>query len=280
MMNAPPAVAQRLPVPGGGTGPAPRPAPAPPPAPVPKKQLAKMTMIGVAPPSPGAVAPPAAKPDLKPGVAQGSAPPSKPSGPPGQAAPRPSSPPVARQSGSHPPVNPFGGTMLMGAAADVSVGSQAGSVDAKDSGAQPDVGPAAPAPAAVISSQEQAAALSTTTPSVAPPEPVNHQKLPSEMPTVASAVSPSIGPGPAAASAVAREPAPPVAQPEWNKQIAASTADPLAVAKGTQTSAAGSLAIAPRQDGPSLVLLVVFGIFSLGVYPLVVWLARKRRSKA
>jgi hypothetical protein len=286
MMNAPPAVAQRLPSPGG-TGPAAMAAkPVPAPAPVPKKPLAKMTMIGVAPPSPGAVAPPAAKPELKMGtMVQSSVPPSKPSGPPGQgaaAAPRPSAPPAARQSGSRPPVNPFGGTMLMGAVDELLAGSQAGSVDANDLGAaipQPDViHPAAPATAAVTT-QDQAAALSTTTPSVAPPELANPQKLPSEMATVASAVSPPVGPGPAA-SAVSPVPAPPAAQPEWGKPAVANMADPLAVAGNKQTSSAGSLALAPPQKSPSLFLLLVLGLFTLGVYPLVIWLARKRRSKA
>ena len=173
--------------------------------------------------------------------------------------------------------------MLMGAAADVSAGSQASSVDSnsKDIGAaipQPDVRPAALATAAVTTSQDQAAALSTTTPSVAPPEPANPQKLPSEMATVASAVSPAIGPG-LAASAGAPVPAPPVAPPEWGKQVVTSTADPLAVARNPQTASAGSLALAPPQNSPSLFLPLLLGIFTLGVYPLVIWLARKRRSK-
>jgi len=170
--------------------------------------------------------------------------------------------------------------MLMGAVADVSPGSQADPLEAMDLGAaiaQPEVRPAAPATAAVTTSQEQSAALSTTTPSVAPPAPANPQKLPSEMATVASAVSPPIGPVPAA-SAASPVPAPPVAQPEWGKQVIATTADPLELAKSTQTSSAGS-PLAPPQKGPSLFLLLVLGIFTLGVYPLFIWLARKRRSK-
>jgi len=151
--------------------------------------------------------------------------------------------------------------MLMGAVPDASAGSQAGSVEAKDFGvpsiAEPDLRPAT---AAATTNQEQAA-LSTTTPSVAPPEPVNPEKLPNEMATVASAVSP------------------PVAKPQWEKQAEVSTADPLAVARDIQASPAGSLAIAPRQNSHSLVLLLVLGILTLGVYPLVVWLVRKRRAK-
>jgi hypothetical protein len=288
-MNAPPAVAQRLPSPGGGTGPVAKSAPAPvaAPAPVPKKSLAKMTMIGVAPPSPGAVAPPAAKGVMKTGtMVQGSVPPPTPLVPPAQvavAASRSSAlPPVARQGASRPPVNPFGGTMLMGAVADVSAGAQAASGDPKHfeaaAIAQLDGASPNPAKSAVITSQDQAAALSTTTPSVAPPEPVNPQKLPSEMATVASAVSPPHVPD-SADPAAARSPAPIVAQAEWDKQAIAAAADPLAVVRGSQTSSSGSLAIAPGNSGPSLVLRLVLGIFTLGIYPLVLWLARKRRAK-
>lgn len=285
MMNAPPAVAQRLPSPAAGTGSAAKPPPAPvaAPAPVPKKPLSKMTMIGVAPPSPGAVAPPGAKPESRTGtmMVQGSVPQVKPSVPPGQgaaAAPRPSAPPVARAGASRPPVNPFGGTMLMGAFADGSASAQASSGD-KEPGAPAIAQPegASPTPAnPAVSSQDQVAALSTTTPSVAPPEPANPQKLPSEMATVASAVSPAVVPGLVAA---ARAPAPLVAQPEWETQAIDSATDPLAVARDSRTSSPGSLAIAPRQNGSSLVLRLVLGVITLGIYPLVLCLVRKRRSE-
>jgi hypothetical protein len=141
--------------------------------------------------------------------------------------------------------------------------------------AEPDVRPAAPVKASITTSQDQAAALSTTTPSVAPPAPVNPEKLPSEMATVASAVAPAIEPG---LPPAVPEPTPVAAQPAWGQAVA-TTANPLAIAGDAHLSPPDSLALAPHQKNPKLVLRLVLGIFTLGLYPLVTWLARRRQTK-
>lgn len=98
MMNSPAAQAPRpVSPPGAPLGQAPWP-----------KSAAKATMIGVAPPSPGAVAPPPNKGPTAPSV---SGAPPQPVGV-GTSIPRPT--PPAPTAGTAP-VNPFGGTMLLGA---------------------------------------------------------------------------------------------------------------------------------------------------------------------
>jgi hypothetical protein len=98
MMNSPMAQAARPAAPAGA-----------PPGQVPwPKSAAKATMIGVAPPSPGAVAPPNKSPVAPPVVPAAGAPAPAHAG---QSMPRP----VPPAAGGTPPVNPFGGTMLMGA---------------------------------------------------------------------------------------------------------------------------------------------------------------------
>ncbi len=276
MMNAPPGVAQRLPSPGAA-GPVAKTAPIPAvPAGAPKKQLAKMTMIGVAPPSPGAVAPPAGKPESKTGtMVQPSVPPPKatvPSVRPG-AIPRPN--PAARPgAGASPPVNPFGGTMLMGAVPEVPAPTAPEPKMPSASTPPAEATPAA-APTASIPAPQDAAALSTTTPSVAPPAPANPEKLPSDMPTVASAIAPSLGPA---------NPAPPVqnlAQPrvDWDAPVSAM-ADANPATRATSSSATDSMALAPIPRQQPAYLTWLLAVLTLGIYPLVSWLSQKRKAKA
>lgn len=272
MMNAPPGVAQRLPSPGGA-GPVAKTGQVPAvPAAAPKKQMAKMTMIGVAPPSPGAVAPPAGKPDPKVGTqVQGSTPPPKPTVPsvrPGSI-PRPQ--PAARPgAGAAPPVNPFGGTMLMGAVPEVQAPPPAaGSLETKPLAVStpPADTPAVAAPTASIPALPDAAALSATTPSVAPPAPMNPQKLPSDMATVASAVAPTIEPAPPAANVA----------PHHGEWAAPSTGDALAFG-APPSIPPDSLALAqlPRQQ-PAYVTWML-AVMTLGIYPLITWLSKRRKA--
>jgi len=281
MMNAPPGAAQRLPSPVG-TGPAAKTVPVPAAPTMPKKNLAKATMIGVAPPSPGAVAPPVGKPEVKAGMpAQPSVSPTKPavtSGRPG-AVPGPA-PAVRPGPSGSPPVNPFGGTMLMGAVPDVQLPPAPaaapveapartggpGEADAGASGAG-----AAPAPATAafpMPSQDTAAALSATTPSVAPPPPTSAERLPSDMPTVASAIAPAIE-GVSTTGDTARAP-----QPNWVPPAAPATgSDP------SESPSPESWALAQRPAKPPAYLVWVLAVLTLGVYPLVTWLRRKATTK-
>lgn len=168
--------------------------------------------------------------------------------------------------------------MLLGAVAEVppAPGAAGRAISGSAKGfestalAQPDL-----RPGGITASQDQAGALSTTTPSVAPPAPANPGKLPSDMATVASAVSPPIDPGPAAVLGTS----PHQVQPDWGIQVAAGTADSLALARDIPTASPDSRARVPRHKAPSLALLLVLGILTLGVYPLVIWLASRRQAK-
>jgi hypothetical protein len=293
MMNAPPGVAQRAPSPAAAPVPKPAPVPAPmAPAPVaaaPKKSLAKATMIGVAPPSPGAVTPPAQKPDPKTGtLVQGSTPPSRPSAPPSRGAagiprpaPAPSAAPAVRQA-SGAPVNPFGGTMLMGAVPEIPPAQP--SPPAQNSMAGPTmVAASAPVPTEDKGSfatsptnpappnYDQSSALSTTTPSVAPPAPAIAERLPSEMATVASAISPAIDQSPP------RVPAP--AAQDWGGLGGGSASDALQAVRTTQSSPPESLALAALPKKPPAVITWLLGIVTLGIYPLITWLVRGKKAK-
>jgi hypothetical protein len=125
--------------------------------------------------------------------------------------------------------------------------------------------PTTPAPP----NQEQAS-LSTTTPSVAPPAPVFSEKLPSDMATVASAMSPAID-----HSAIG--PAAPAAQADWGS-IAGSASDVLQAVRTTQSSPPDSVALATLPKRPAA-LTWLLAVVTLGIYPLISWLKRGKKAK-
>ena len=292
MMNAPPELAQRLASPAAAAplpaGPAPSPVGAVPspvsPAPVPvipKKALGKATMIGVAPPSPGAVAPPAAKPASKTAsigqvAPSASKPLTSPLKPPASVPrPMPSSPPV-RVSPAQP-VNPFGGTMLMGSVPMQTAGS-AGLVPAgqkpqdfvsPDHGSDRTISSVGAPPAL---SRDQAPDLNSTTPSAAPPTPAMTPRTLNEMPTVASA-------GGAQLEAAAGIPAPPFLAVSESGNIAEAATVPAPAGFASQPHEAQSFELEVPMNSRSPVLGVIFGILTFGIYWLVMWWSRTRKAK-
>ena len=297
MMNAPPELAQRLPSPAGSVplpaapapspvgpvpspvGPAPFPV-GPAPAAFPKKSLAKATMIGVAPPSPGAVAPPAMKPESKTAaIGQVAAPAPKPVTSPLRAPasiPRPVPSSAPPRPGPAQPVNPFGGTMLMGAVPMQEAGTagtapggpkQQGSVPPVQSSDRTISSPGAP-PAA---SQEQLPDLNTTTPSVAPPTPATTPKTLNDMPTVAS-------PSGAPPEPVADIPAPQFPVPNSGGLAEAATV-PAPAGTATQPEQEPSFELDVPMNSRSPVLGVILGILTLGIYWLVMWWGGRRKTK-
>jgi len=150
MMNSAGAQAPKPPVPAAGL-----------PGQVPwPKSAAKATMIGVAPPSPGAIAPPGRSP-VAPPVSGVPASPGQHSGPPGSI-PRPVPPPTAGTA----PVNPFGGTMLMGAVPAIQLEPAASASGANQAISDRTVtSEGAPPP-----NRAESLNLQSTTPSVTPPQ--------------------------------------------------------------------------------------------------------------
>jgi hypothetical protein len=164
--------------------------------------------------------------------------------------------------------------MLMGAVPEMPVAATPAPADAKPPAdaplADPHVGSHAPPPTASIAMQpDTAAALSTTTPSVAPPAPINPERLPSDMPTVASAVAPAIEVPPIAPAAAP--------QPDWSSLAASTTDSSLALRSAQSSPDSFALAQLPQRQ-PSYVTWVL-AVLTLGIYPLVTWLARRRKAK-
>ena len=242
MAQAPKPAAPPSAVPGVGAAPWP-------------KSMAKATMIGVAPPSPGAVAPPGGgRSPAAPAVGGTMGLPSAPAGPPASI-PLPV-PPAPQQPAGQVSVNPFGGTMLMGAVPPASPAPIA--AESK---------PYAPVADRTVTSegapQINASApmnLESTTPSVAPPLQA------SPMPPVHAAMSP-LGPVNAALpqSDLVQSPAFPLPS-IGNSPSALGVVAPVPYSAGLAPSPVG-LPGAPKVRAIGLV--VVLGFVTFGIYWII-----------
>ena len=249
MMNSPMAAAPRG-VPSAGSPPGAVPWP---------KSMAKATMIGVAPPSAGAIAPPpapVAKPSTMP-IKSNALLPATPPTASTSVVPQASSPPAAGQASGNP-VNPFGGTMLMGSfasgvpAAVQPVGAAGAAKSAEPPAADRTVTSegAPPANAAV------APKLESTTPSVSPPDP-------SIPPVVAKSEMAAVGTAdttPAPADTNNKAPAVAFPSSNWGIEAVGSAGAPIGPSLAVQTRV-GKI----RPIG----LVVALGIITLGIYWII-----------
>jgi hypothetical protein len=253
MMNSPMAAAPRpAPTPGGSPGPAPWP-----------KSMAKATMIGVAPPSPGGIVPPAPIAPKSPATHALSGAP-LPATPPPTGSTAPVARPGAGPAAGVAPVNPFGGTMLMGAtplaAPHEAVPPQAALPQQTAEKSAPDrtvTSEGAPPAAAAAPAK-----LETTTPSVSPPAQLAPQvSTQNEMPAMGSAHA---APAPADPSDLANAPAFP--NPNWGVDAVGAGAPLASVGAGIVTAAkAQSASPQVRPIGK----VVGLGILTLGIYWLI-----------
>ncbi len=251
MMNSPMAAAPRpAPAPGVVPGPAQWP-----------KSMGKATMIGVAPPSPGGIAPPIAPKSPATQALSGAPLPATPP-PTGSTAPvaRPGAGPAAAGVA---PVNPFGGTMLMGAtplaAPHEASPPQAAFPQQPAEKPAPDrtvTSEGAPPPAAAVAGK-----LETTTPSVSPPAQLAPQvSTQNEMPAMGSA---DTAPAPADPSDLANAPAFP--KQDWGAEALGAGAPLASVGAGIVTSAKAQTNPQVRPIGK----VVGLGILTFGIYWLI-----------
>jgi len=265
MMNSPLASARRSnPAPGGS---APAPAPWP-------KSMAKATMIGVAPPSPGGVAPPGrvGPPPAALPISHGPPMPT-PSVPAvgGTATPAGGAAPATAGVPPGPaiPVNPFGGTLVMGSNL---AGNVAGVSHAPNPGSANFPGTVGTAPAdrtvasegAPAAKDTPAPSLDSTTPSVSPPpkglvSPATKDDLPA-FPSVEDAA------GPAAISTDASPPA--AARADWGLQ-ASGGANSGRSPTGPGGGMAAAIGRAPIGKVRPIGLVVALGFVTFGIYWLI-----------
>ena len=228
------------------------------PAGVPKpKFAAKATMIGVAPPPPGAVAPPAvSRPAPPTSVGESASAPKLDgplSGPPKQA-------PIPRPAGS---VNPFGGTMLMGA-----------SLPQVPATAAIEQVPVQPAPDATPDAvdAERTFASGGVTPAAAVPQPKLESTTPSVTPPAQDPAGAAVGMAVDAPAMATFATGSPIASPDvpgagavkpaWpghEPQAAAAWGGPV----GMTTASAGSQPVGRVRP---IGLVLVFGIITAGIY--------------
>lgn len=259
MMNSPMAAAPRA-APPAGISPGAVPWP---------KSMGKATMIGVAPPSPGAIAPPvshAPKPAVAPATSNAPMPATPPPALVSSPIPRTVSvsPAVGQASGN--PVNPLGGTMLMGSVASgPSAGAPSVGVPEAIESAEPPAGDrtvtsegAPPAHAAA------APKLESTTPSASPPAQASPPvPEPSNMPAIGTADT-----TPAPADIGGAAPAVAFPRSDWGLEAVGATGTPV----GPNGLGNGTLAVAVQGRAGkvrSIGLVVGLGIVTFGIYWLI-----------